>query len=151
MVLRPGSAVFTPAALIVLAAASIFATYSILTRLVSRHDGPQTSFFYTGVIPGLVLSAAAPFVWRPLALADRGWMALLCASGAFGHFLLIKAYKASEAHALQPFAYLQLVTASALGFGIFGEAVTWQTVAGAVLVIGAGLSSLTLRHVSRRG
>lgn len=151
VILRPGSAVFTPAALIVLAAASIFATYSILTRLVSRHDSPQTSFFYTGVVPGLVLSAAAPFVWRPLALADCGWMALLCVSGALGHFLLIKAYEASEAHALQPFAYLQLVTASALGVVIFGEVVTWQTVAGAALVIGAGLASLKTGHVSRGG
>ncbi len=151
VILRPGSAVFTPAALIVLAAASIFATYSILTRLVSRHDSPQTSLFYTGVIPGLLLSAAAPFVWRPLTLADCGWMALLCVSGALGHFLLIKAYEASEAHALQPFAYLQLVTASALGVLIFGEVVTWQTVAGAALVIGAGLASLKTGHVSRGG
>lgn len=62
VILRPGTGVFTPAALIVLSAATIFAAYSILTRLVARHDGPQTSFFYTGVVPGLLLSAAAPFV-----------------------------------------------------------------------------------------
>lgn len=106
VILQPGASVFTPSALIVLGAASIFATYSILTRLVARHDSPQTSFFYTGIVPGLLLSVAAPFVWRPLAFGDWGWMALLCVSGALGHFLLIRAYQRTQASLLQPFAYL---------------------------------------------
>lgn len=149
VILRPGAGVFSPSALIVLAAASIFATYSILTRLVARHDGPQTSFFYTGVVPGLLLSFAAPFVWRPLASGDWGWMALLCVSGALGHFLLIRAYERAEANRLQPFAYLQLVTAAALGVVVFGEALSWQTVAGGGLVVAAGLSSLWLGQTQR--
>ena len=146
IILQPGAGVFTPAALIVLGAASIFATYSILTRLVARHDSPQTSFFYTGIVPGLLLSLAAPFVWRPLDVTDWGWMALLCVSGALGHFLLIRAYQRTQASQLQPFAYLQLVTASALGVIVFGEALSWTTLLGAAIVVLAGLSNVWIER-----
>jgi drug/metabolite transporter (DMT)-like permease len=146
IILQPGAGVFTPAALIVLGAASIFATYSILTRLVARHDSPQTSFFYTGIVPGLLLSLAAPFVWRPLVMTDWGWMALLCVSGALGHFLLIRAYQRTQASQLQPFAYLQLVTASALGVIVFSEALSWTTLLGAAIVVLAGLSNVWIER-----
>lgn len=151
IILRPGAGVLSPAALVVLAAASIFASYSVLTRLVSRYDTPQTSFFYTGIVPGILLSFVAPFVWRPLAPDDWGWMALLCASGALGHFLLIKADEAAEPNVLQPFAYLQLVTAAALGVMLFGEALHWHTLTGAALVISAGLTSLKVERAPRPG
>lgn len=78
-------------------------------------------------------------------------MALLCVSGALGHFLLIKAYEAAEANVLQPFAYLQLTTAAALGVILFGEALNWHTVTGAALVISAGLTSLKLERAPRPG
>jgi drug/metabolite transporter (DMT)-like permease len=146
VILQPGAGVFTPSAVVVLGAASIFATYSILTRLVARHDSPQTSFFYTGVVPGLLLSVAAPFVWRPLAFGDGGWMALLCISGALGHFLLIRAYQRTQASLLQPFAYLQLVTAASLGVAVFGEALSWTTLLGSVIVVLAGLSNLWIER-----
>lgn len=45
---------------------------------------------------------------------DWFWMGLLCVTGAFGHFLLIKCYEVAEANGVQPFAYLQLVFGSAL-------------------------------------
>ena len=75
---------------------------------------------------------------------ERGWLALLCASGSFGHFLLIRAYQSAEANTLQPFAYLQLVTASTLGVLVFGETLTWTTIVGASIVVAAGLLNLWL-------
>jgi drug/metabolite transporter (DMT)-like permease len=122
----------------------IFASYSVLTRLVARRDRPETSFFYTGIVPGLLLTCAAPFVWQSVAASDWVWLVLLCLSGALGHFLLIKAYQLAEASTLQPFAYLQLVTASVLGMVIFGEGVTWATALGTSIVILAGLANFWL-------
>ncbi len=40
---------------------------------------------------------------------------MLCVTGALGHWLLIRCYEVAEASAVQPFAYLQLVFASAIG------------------------------------
>lgn len=73
-------------------------------------------------------------------------MALLCVSGALGHFLLIRAYQRTQASQLQPFAYLQLVTASALGVIVFGEALSWTTLLGAAIVVLAGLSNVWIER-----
>ncbi len=56
-----------------------------------------------------------------------------------GHFLLIKAFEAAEASAIQPISYLQTVFGSAIGVAIFGEVVSPWTILGGAIVIGAGL------------
>jgi drug/metabolite transporter (DMT)-like permease len=69
-------------------------------------------------------------------------MAVLCVTGMTGHYLLIRALDAAEASTVQPFAYLQLVFASFIGVFLFGETIDATTVAGATLVVGAGLFTL---------
>ncbi len=66
-------------------------------------------------------------------------MALLCCTAAFAHWLLIRAYEVAEASAVQPFAYLQLVFASAIGIFVFGEALELNVAIGAAVVVCAGL------------
>ncbi|MEL6690598.1 MAG: EamA family transporter, partial [Pseudomonadota bacterium] len=73
---------------------------------------------------------------------DWGWMALLCMTGALGHYLLIRCYEVAEASAVQPFAYLQLVFGAAIGVSVFGEIIRWNVAAGAALVVAAGLFTL---------
>ena len=77
-------------------------------------------------------------------------MATLCLTGMTGHFLLIKAFEAAEASALQPFAYLQTVFSSLMGVFAFGEFLSPWTVLGAVVVIGAGLFAFWRERVRAR-
>ena len=70
---------------------------------------------------------------------DWLWMAALCVTGATGHYLLIRCYEVAEANAVQPFAYLHLVFASALGIMIFGEVLELHVAIGAALIIASGL------------
>ncbi|MEX5730074.1 drug/metabolite transporter (DMT)-like permease [Rhodovulum iodosum] len=142
IILQPGFRVFAPAALIPLAAALMFALYGLLTRYVARADSAATSFFWTGTTGAVAMTAVGLWVWQPMTAADWGWMGLLCITGAFGHFLLIKTYELAEASAVQPFAYLQLVFASALGLLVFGETLRLNVMLGAGLVIIAGLFTL---------
>jgi drug/metabolite transporter (DMT)-like permease len=74
--------------------------------------------------------------------SDSLWMAILCVTGAMGHFTLIKCYEVAEASAVQPFAYLQLVFASAIGLTIFGEVMELNVMLGASIVVMAGLFTL---------
>ena len=74
--------------------------------------------------------------------ADWGWMGLLCITGALGHFTLIKCYEVAEASAVQPFAYLQLVFAAALGMTVFGETLRPNVAIGACIIVAAGLFTL---------
>ena len=71
--------------------------------------------------------------------ADWTWMLVLCAFGVLGHFLLIKVYEVAEAGTVQPFAYFQLVFIAILGTTLFDERPDAWTVAGAGLILVAGL------------
>ena len=55
---------------------------------------------------------------------------------------MIRALEVAEASAIQPFAYLQLVFASALGMFVFGEVLEPNVAIGAVVVVAAGLFTL---------
>lgn len=142
IILQPGFAVFSPYALIALTSAFMFALYGLLTRYVGRKDQAATSFFYTGVAGAVAMTAVGLWFWQPMTSGDWLWMAALCVTGAFGHWLLIKCYEVAEASAVQPFAYLQLVFASAVGVLIFAETIEPNVALGAAIVVGAGLFAL---------
>ena len=142
VILQPGGHVFSTAALVPLLAAAMFALYGLLTRLAARDDTAETSFFWTGVAGAAFMTLVGLPSWEAMSLPDYGWMAILCVTGATGHYLLIKVYEAAEASAVQPFSYLQLVFASAIGVAVFGETVRSATALGAAIIVGAGLFAL---------
>ncbi len=151
IILRPGFKVFSPEALVPLLAAFMFALYGLLTRRVARLDSAETSFFYTGVAGAVAITLVGPFFWDPMqGAADWGWMAVLCMTGALGHFLLIKVYEVAEAGTVQPFAYFQLVFVTILGVTLFDERPDAFTVAGAALILAAGLYTLIRQARLRR-
>lgn len=142
VILEPGVKVFAPAAIIPLVSAFMFALYGLLTRYVARQDSAATSFFWTGVTGAIIMTATGIPNWQPMTQSDSLWMAILCVTGAMGHFTLIKCYEVAEASAVQPFAYLQLVFASAIGLTIFGEVMELNVMLGATIVVMAGLFTL---------
>lgn len=148
VILQPGTGVFTPAAMVALAAALCFALYGLLTRYVARQDSAATSFFWTGVAGAAVLTPPGLWLWEPMAGSDWIWMATLCVTAAIGHFCLIKAYEVAEASAVQPFAYLQLVFASVIGVYVLGETLEPNVAIGAAIVVSAGI--FTLLRARRR-
>lgn len=150
IILEPGAGVFTPAAIVPLVGALMFAVYGLLTRYVAQGDTADTSFFYIGTVGAVVMTAIGIWFWEPITGVNLIWMLVLCVSGVLGHWLLIKTYEHAEASAVQPFAYLQLPFASALGIFAFGETLRDNVVIGAAIVVGAGLFTLWRERASRR-
>jgi drug/metabolite transporter (DMT)-like permease len=142
IILEPGVKVFTPAAIIPLVSAFMFALYGLLTRYAARKDTAATSFFWTGVTGAVIMTAVGIPNWEPMTQSDGILMAILCVTGALGHFTLIKCYEVAEASAVQPFAYLQLVFASAIGLTLFSEVMEPNVMIGATIVVLAGLFTL---------
>ncbi len=142
VILQPGVTVFAPAALIAVTSALLFALYGLLTRYAARQDSAATSFFWTGTIGAVVMTIIGIWYWEPMTPGDWRWMAILCVTGASGHWLLIKTYEVAEASAVQPFAYLQLVFASTIGLLVFGETLRPNVALGAAIVVGAGMFTL---------
>ena len=142
IILNPGNGIFSPYALVPLAGAILFALYGLLTRYAGQYDNSSTSFFWTGIVGCIAMTAIGLNFWDPVSQADWSIMLILSASGMLGHFLLIKCYEVTEASAVQPFAYLQLIWASLIGVIIFGEKITTNVLLGACIIVGAGLFTL---------
>jgi drug/metabolite transporter (DMT)-like permease len=142
IILEPGFGVFQPAAIVPLIAALMFALYGLLTRYVARQDTAATSFFWTGTVGSVAMTAVGLWFWEPMTGPDWVWMGALCITGALGHFTLIKCYEVAEASSVQPFAYLQLVFGSAIGITVFSETIRLNVAMGAALIVAAGLFTL---------
>ena len=142
IILQPSGGVFSPYAAIPLLAAFMFALYGLLNRYVARKDSAATTFFWTGVVGAVVTTAIGIWHWEPMSQTDWMWMGVLCLTASLAHWTLIKAYEAAEASAVQPFAFLQLVFASALGVTVFGDTIRTNVVLGAVIIVSAGLFTL---------
>lgn len=151
VILRPGGGALRVEVAVPLLSAAMFALYGLLTRLAARTDRSATSFLWTGVVGAVAMTPLGLWDWSPMDAADWRWMAALCATGALGHWLLIRAYEAAEASAVQPFAYLQLVFASAIGVTLFGEVVEPPVAAGAAIVVAAGVFTLLRERRAARG
>lgn len=79
--------------------------------------------------------------------------ALTLASAVFsmaGNLLLLMAYRRAEAAQLAPLVYLQLLSATALGWAVFGTLPAPLTWVGLVLVLGAGVLSAALPYLQNR-
>ncbi|MEO0937687.1 MAG: DMT family transporter [Pseudomonadota bacterium] len=142
IILRPGLGVFEPAAIVPVMSALMFAVYGLLTRYAARADSTATSFFWTGTAGAVAMTAVGVWFWEPMRGSDWAWMALLCVTGALGHWLLIRTYEVAEASAVQPFAYFQMVFASLVGITVFGEVLELSVLFGAALIVAAGLFTL---------
>ena len=146
IILRPGSGVFQPLAIIPFLSALLFALYALTTRYAAKQDDAMTSFVWTGLVGAVVLTVFGLPAWEPMTSSDRLWMLALCVTGISGHYLLIRCYEVAEASAVQPFAYFHLVFAVLIGLLVFGEALKINVVLGAGVIVVAGVFTLWRAH-----
>ena len=138
IVIRPGLGVFQPAALLPLVGAFTYAAGALLTRIV-RADSVATSVLWSAVVGTIVTSAMIPFFWTPIAAHDLWAFAALAIFGTASQYLLVRAFSVAEAGALAPFGYTGLIWACLWGWLFFGQLPDRWTVAGAAIIVGAGL------------
>jgi len=144
VIIRPGSSVFTWAALFPLANAVAFASYQILTRRLSGLESPYTSIFYAGLIGTLLLSATLPYVWvRPQNGLHMTLFVLTGALGGLSHLILIKAYAYAPASRLAPFSYTQLIWVATIGYLVFGDFPDTWSLVGIGILMASGLYTAT--------
>jgi len=153
LIVRPGTSVFQPIALLPLGTALAAATYQVITRKLADEDA-RTMLFYASVVGAIAFTAFMP--WRGLTelppwtdclqFVLLGWLA------AAGHFLFIRAFQQAPASGLASITYVQLVFATLFGLAIFGDFPDGWTLLGMAIITVSGLF-LTLyerrRHIVR--
>lgn len=146
IILRPGVGVFSWAAFLPLAAALLFAVYSVLTRLTTRDEPTFPAFFWPGVIGALLMTALGVPHLTPMVPQDAGFLAVYCGLSILSHWLLLKCYEQVEASRVQPYSYLQLVFVTGIGMAVYGETLELPVAIGSVIVVAAGLYALSLER-----
>ncbi|WP_417247728.1 DMT family transporter [Celeribacter sp.] len=139
IIIRPGSGVFSPAALLPLIAACALAGYAIITRFIGNSEPPQTGLLYSGLFGTAVMLLVAPFRWVPLDAVSVALMVAVAVIGSLGQFMMIRAYSSAEASVVAPFSYAGLLTATFWGVVIFDAFPDLWTVVGGLVVVSAGL------------
>jgi drug/metabolite transporter (DMT)-like permease len=140
IIVRPGGAVFQPAALLALATAACFATYQLMTRKLAGVDSTIATLFIGAAVGTAVMTLVVPFFWK---LPETAWHALLFVVmgilGAAGHFVLIRAFEYAPASVLAPFVYAQLVMVLLLGYLVFGAFPDAASLAGMAIIVASGV------------
>ena len=141
LIVRPGTEVLTPAALLALAAAALYATFQILTRKLSGED-LMVLLFIPSLVGTVLFSIAVPFfhygAWYPI--SDVVLFVGIGVMGSIGHLLFIRAFKIASASAIAPFTYSQLVWSTLAGWLVFGSFPDVWTLSGILVIAGSGIA-----------
>lgn len=149
IVVRPGFGVFQWASVLALGAGVLHGCYLLTTRRLAGSTNPMITLFYTGAIGLLAMSVAMPTVWVPPTPADWGWMAVMGAFAAGGHFLIIKGFDRAPAPVVAPVAYAEIVAATAVGYFAFGDFPAAWTWVGIVVIVTSGIVISIREHRTR--
>ena len=139
-IIRPGGAVFSPAAVLPLATACCFAGYQIMTRQLAGVDSSFATLFYSALVGTVLTGCVVPFFWHPPETVLDGLLfVMLGVLGAAGHFVLIRAFHHAPASMLAPFVYSQLVAVLILGYAVFGEFPDGWSLVGMAIIVASGV------------
>jgi len=148
IVIRPNWDAFGPAAAYPLITAFCFACYLLITRVMTQRGSRLALQFWIGASAALTLAVATAIGHSVGAPALRlSWpggyeLALLAGMGAIAaasHQMIAHAFARAEAGALAPLQYLEIISATLLGwyfFGDFPDPLTWL---GTAIIVGAGI------------
>lgn len=139
IIIRPGSDVFSPAALMPLVGGACFAAYALITRWVGATENVWTSLFYTALFGTVLTTLAVPFFWQTPAWADVPGFLVIGVMGAAGQLLMIRSFTLAEASVVAPFSYAGLIFAMGWGWLFFGEFPDGWSLVGGLVILLAGL------------
>jgi drug/metabolite transporter (DMT)-like permease len=139
IVIRPGSSVFSAAAILPLLSAGVWAYTVVLTRQMSGTETPATTLAWSALVGFSVLSALVPLQWVTPGLHHVVFGLLIGLAATLGQLAMIKAYADADASALAPFTYGQLIWSSAIGILAFEAVPGSWTLLGAAVIIGSGI------------
>ncbi len=135
--LRPAGAGLTVHALVAVAGSLAFSTSLVATRRLRGVPNTVLVTSQTAALLVATLATAAAWVWPTPAQA--GLLALLGVVTMAGFLLMYHGLQLALASVVAPFQYTSIIWAGVLGYLVFGDVPGSATLAGAAVIIGAGV------------
>lgn len=151
IIVRPGSSAFDIAALFPLGAAVLWALASVMTRGMMATEPPETTIVWSALVMLVGTTLVLPFYWVMPTWSEIGLGVLVGTGAAVGHAMVIFAYGRANASTLAPFAYVQLVWATACGYLFFGAIPDRWILIGAAIIAMSGIYTIHRERVRRIG
>jgi drug/metabolite transporter (DMT)-like permease len=149
IVIQPSFALFGVTSLLPVACAFLFALYLFLNRAIGDADPSLTMQTISGV-GGTLFMGVALYIGDRMGNADFAMalpgstftLVLLVVLGGlsgYGHLLVVRAFRLAPLSILAPFQYFEIISATILGFLLFGDFPTPSKWLGVVIIVGSGL------------
>lgn len=158
IVIQPSFAVFGWTALLPVACAFVYTLYLFLNRAIGEGDSPLTMQTISG-FGGMLFMGAALMAGNAvgaenfeLSLPQSAFaMCLLLVLGSlsgYAHLLVVRAFRMAPLSLLAPFQYFEIISATILGYALFGDFPNiWKWV-GIAIIVGSGLFIIWRERVS---
>ncbi|SFC28398.1 DMT family transporter [Tropicimonas isoalkanivorans] len=118
-------------------------TYSINVihiRQLSQTEATHVLVFYFSLFIALFALLSLPFGWVVPSWHEVGLLLAIGTLGGIGQMLITASYRFAPVGLLAPFEYSALLYAIVIGAVVFGEYADANTLAGAALIVAAGLT-----------
>jgi drug/metabolite transporter (DMT)-like permease len=144
VILRPGQGLIEPVALLGVASALFAAVAQVGVRRLTRTEPVPRIVFYFAITATALSALPAAGAWR-MPQGNVWWaVAAMGATATIAQLAMTRAYAHAPAAQVGPFIYSAVVFAAALDWLFWRKLPDAYTVAGGLLVAGAGILSLRL-------
>jgi drug/metabolite transporter (DMT)-like permease len=149
LILKPGSALFSPAGLVGLCSGVLAATAMTNIRYISDTEPATRIVFYFALCATGI--SAVPMGWAWQMPTGVAWLLMMCAGlfATLGQLTLTHAYSLAPAARIGSLIYSTVVFAGLIDWWIWNDVPDAYSVAGALLVAGASVLA-TRREKPRR-
>ena len=134
------------AALAVLGSAAFAAGAMIQVRKLVAHEATMTIVIWFSVSSAALSLLTLPFGWQALTQSQAGLLIAGGIAGGIGQIFLTSCYRYAGVSTIAPFEYVSLLLSVALGWLVFSEVPTAQTLFGGLIVVAAALFIIWREH-----
>jgi drug/metabolite transporter (DMT)-like permease len=137
--------------MLVLTGALCTALAQIFVRRMTATESIAAIVFWFSLTATALSLLTLPFGWVMPTPTEAAILVTIGLMGGVGQILMTSAYRHADASVVAPFDYASMLFALAIGYFAFSEVPTWTMLAGAALVVAAGvIIILRERHLGLR-
>lgn len=158
VVIRPNWQLYGWPAILPICCALCFAFYLLIIRSTRDQVSTTQAQAYISLSGTLMLAAVLYFgqsfeipvlKWNDIVPADYTLILMLGFFATLTHWLMGKAFTLNQANVLAPFRYLEIISATALGYLIFNDIPDLLTWVGTAIILSSGLMLMRLERTEK--